>query len=69
MPIYHIYHGKDKVTSISGDEIDILDGNSIIWEWQNGHRCSKLAVIPSSYMIVIEEVKDQNSGNSPLKKP
>lgn len=59
MPIYHIYNGKDKVASINGDMLDILESNSIIYDSKQGHRDSRLAVIPNTYLIIIEEMTEK----------
>lgn len=56
MPIYHIYNGKDKVASINGDILDIFESNSIIYDSKQG---SRLAVIPNTYLIIIEEMTEK----------
>lgn len=67
MPIYHIYHGKDKVTSVIGDCIDQYSKDSIIWELKGDVYDKKLAIIPDGYLVVIEEIVRQDSGNNPVK--
>lgn len=66
MPIYHIYHGKDKVTSVLGDCIDEYSTTRIIWELKENVRDKQIALIPLDYLIVIEEIVRQDSGNSPV---
>lgn len=65
MPIYHIYNGKDKVTSVLGDCINEFDRTNVIWQMREGVRDKKLAIIPPDYLIIIEDspVKPEDSLN------